>query len=142
MNHAAKKINAADEDDVIFDRSIDFLKGQIPITQKEWEDLHIDPKVRLRAFCVANQTKADYVYLIRQQLIDAVEKGKGISESWSDLKNLIDTDNIDPIRPGYWETVYRTNMNTAYTAGKLMEFEETKPVAIQLFFINDDRQSH
>ena len=142
MNHAAKKINAADEDDVIFDRSIDFLRGQIPITQKEWEDLHIDPKVRLRAFCVANQTKADYVYLIRQQLIDAVEKGKGISESWSDLKNLIDTDNIDPIRPGYWETVYRTNMNTAYTAGKLMEFEETKPVAIQLFFINDDRQSH
>ena len=82
MNHAAKKIKAADdEDDVFFDRAVDFLRGQIPITQKEWEDLHIDPKVRLRAFCVANQTKADYVYLIRQQLIDAVEKAKGFPKA-------------------------------------------------------------
>lgn len=142
MNHVAKKIKAADDENIIFDKSIDFLKGQIPISQKDWENLHIDPKVRLRAFCVANQTKADYVYLIRQQLIDAMEKGKGISESWGDLKNLIDTENIEPLRPGYWETVYRTNMNTSYSAGKIMELEETKPVAIQLFFINDDRQSH
>ncbi len=140
MNHAAKKINSADVDEVVFDKSLDFLRGQIPVTQEEWEEL--EPKLRFRAFCVANQTKADYVYQVQQQLIDAVEKGKGISESWSDLKNLIDTDNIDPIRPGYWETVYRTNMNTIYTSGKLTEFEDTKPVAIQLFFINDDRQSH
>lgn len=49
--------------------------------------------------------------------------------------------NATKITPGYWETVFRTNTQTAYVAGKLQQYKETKVAAYQLMVIEDVRTS-
>lgn len=39
----------------------------------------------------------------------------------------------------YWETVYRTNVQTAYNAGRMMGYEEDRPLALELVVIDDAR---
>lgn len=41
----------------------------------------------------------------------------------------------------YWENVYRTNVQTAYNAGRALGFEAVKPVALELVGIGDARQT-
>ena len=57
-------------------------------------------------------------------------------------EQLIATVEDDPtkIKPGYWETVFRTNTQSAYMAGKLEQFQNDKSVvAFQLLVIEDSR---
>jgi SPP1 gp7 family putative phage head morphogenesis protein len=61
-------------------------------------------------------------------------------KQWQTIQTLLKDDTMN-LRPGYWENVYRTNTQTAYNAGKVMEFEKTHPAAIQLFVIEDSRTS-
>lgn len=41
----------------------------------------------------------------------------------------------------YWENVYRTNVQTAYNAGRAIAFEAEPPVALELVGIGDARQT-
>lgn len=41
----------------------------------------------------------------------------------------------------YWENVYRTNVQTAYNAGRALAFDAVKPVALELVGIGDARQT-
>ncbi len=41
----------------------------------------------------------------------------------------------------YWETVYRTNTQTAYNVGRAIGFEAVPPVALELVGIGDARQT-
>jgi hypothetical protein len=45
------------------------------------------------------------------------------------------------LRPGYWEIVFRTNTQTAYAAGKLMQFQNNPPPAWRLLIIDGSRTS-
>ncbi len=42
---------------------------------------------------------------------------------------------------GNWETVFRTNTQSAYTAGKLLSWQNDMPAAIQLCVTEDSRTS-
>lgn len=41
----------------------------------------------------------------------------------------------------YWENVYRTNVQTAYNAGRALAFDAVKPVALELVGVGDARQT-
>lgn len=146
MEHAGrdlggeKLIEAADDNipPVPFAEAADFLKSKIPLTKKEWEDL--EPKVRFRAFTVARLSGADFIETARTILAASLETGEGYAETWNQVKNAIDDDPLS-LRPGYWENVYRTNVQSAYTAGKLRVFAENPPAAIRLLVIDDSRTS-
>lgn len=75
----------------------------------------------------------------KQILADAVEKGETYAESWQTLKDSLGGN--PSFKPGYWETVFRTNTQSAYTAGKLQKYEGTGAVAYQLLVIEDERTS-
>jgi len=143
MDHASRKLNAADEEipPLPFEEAVSFMKSRIPMTKKEWNAL--EPKLRFRAFTVARLTQLDYIDAARQVLHKAIETGKGISETykqWQTLQTLIQDDAMK-LRPGYWENVYRTNTQTAYTAGKLIHFQDNPPPAWRLLIIDDERTS-
>jgi SPP1 gp7 family putative phage head morphogenesis protein len=143
MDHASRKLNAADEEipPLPFEKAVSFMKSRIPMTKTEWGDL--EPKLRFRAFTVARLAECDYIDAARQVLYKAMETGKGIGETykqWQTLQTLIQDDAMK-LRSGYWENVYRTNTQTAYTAGKLMQFKDNPPPAWRLLIIDDDRTS-
>lgn len=75
----------------------------------------------------------------KQILADAVEKGETYAESWQTLKDSLGGN--PSFKPGYWETVFRTNTQSAYMAGKLQKYEGTGAVAYQLLVIEDERTS-
>jgi hypothetical protein len=49
-----------------------------------------------------------------------MEKGEGYASTRNDIKAIAAEDGALNFKPSYWENVYRTNTQTAYTAGKLM----------------------
>ena len=127
-----------DEKTMPFEEAVEYLRTLISIPKKEWEKL--ERNVQFRAFTVAALAEADAIEKVRKAVVAAVEGGKTIAESWADLDEL--TEGVARhFAPGYWETVYRTNAQTAYTTGRLMQHEDNMPPAWELLFIEDKRQS-
>jgi hypothetical protein len=124
-----------------FKEAVAFMKSRVPITKVEWNAL--EPKLRFRAFTVARLAQLDYIDAARQVLSKALESGKGTAETykqWQTIQTLIQDDAMQ-FRPGYWENVFRTNTQTAYVAGKLMQFQNNPPPAWRLLIIDDSRTS-
>ncbi|MDR2596839.1 MAG: phage head morphogenesis protein [Treponema sp.] len=115
------------------------MKSKIPMTKTEWNAL--EPKLRFRAFTVARLSQLDYIEASRGRLISAMEKGEGYASTWKDIKAIAAEDGAINFIPGYWENVYRTNTQTAYTAGKLTQFKDNPPQAWRLLIIDDNRTS-
>jgi len=141
MDHASRKLDAADEEipPLPFEEAVSFMKSKIPMKKTEWNAL--EPKLRFRAFTVARLTQLDYIEAARGRLISAMEKGEGYASTWKDIKAISAEDGAINFTPGYWENVYRTNTQTAYTAGKLMQFKDNPPPAWRLLIVDDSRTS-
>ncbi|MCL2766031.1 MAG: phage minor head protein, partial [Treponema sp.] len=123
-----------------FEEAVSFMRGRIPMTKTEWTEL-VEPKLRFRAFTVARLAQCDLIEATRGRLITALEKGEGFASTWKDIKAIADADGAFQFRPGYWENVFRTNTQTAYTAGKLMQHQKNPPPAWQLLIVEDSRTS-
>lgn len=137
-----RKINAADETEIPeipFNEAMQFLKSKVPMSKTEWKSL--EPKLRFRAFTVAQLGSAEVVDKAKQILLKSFEKGGGTySDTWEELKKKVNV-NVLGIKPGYWENVFRTNTQSAYIAGKLQQYENTGVAAYQLMVIEDGRTS-
>ena len=137
-----RKINAADETEipeVPFNEAMQFLKSKVPMSKAEW--LELEPKLRFRAFTVAQLGSAEVVDKAKQILLKSFEKGGGTySDTWEELKKKVNVNALD-IKPGYWENVFRTNTQSAYIAGKLQQYENSNVAAYQLMVIEDGRTS-
>lgn len=137
-----RKIDAADETEIPeipFNEAMQFLKSKVPMSKAEWKSL--EPKLRFRAFTVAQLGSAEVVDKAKQILLKSFEKGGGTySDTWEELKKKVNV-NVLGIKPGYWENVFRTNTQSAYIAGKLQQYENTGVAAYQLMVIEDGRTS-
>ncbi len=136
------KINAADETEIPeipFNEAMQFLKSKVPMSKSEW--LELEPKLRFRAFTVAQLGSAELVDKAKQILLKSFEKGGGTySDTWEELKKKVNVNALG-IKLGYWENVFRTNTQSAYIAGKLQQYENTNVAAYQLMVIEDGRTS-
>jgi len=70
-----------------------------------------------------------------------MKNGQGFASTWKDIKEIAEADGAFQFRPGYWENVFRTNTQTAYTAGKLMQYRNNPPPAWNLLIVDDSRTS-
>ena len=136
------KINAADETEIPeipFNEAMQFLKSKVPMSKAEWKSL--EPKLRFRAFTVAQLGSAELVDKAKQILLKSFEKSGGTySDTWEELKKKVNVNTLG-IKPGYWENVFRTNTQSAYIAGKLQQYENSNVAAYQLMVIEDGRTS-
>jgi SPP1 gp7 family putative phage head morphogenesis protein len=132
MDHVNTNLELADTapPPIPFTEAIQFFKTRIPVTKDEWNAL--EPKLRFRAFTLAQLNSYDAIEKVRGKLIGALEQGQDLSGLWPELK-------AEGESPWYWETVYRTNIQTAYSAGKRMQIDKDKPDAIEIMVIDDDR---
>ena len=107
------------------------------MTKDGWAGLK--KKLQFRAFTMAKLGTATEIETAKQILAAAVEKGETYAESWQTLKDSLGGN--PSFKPGYWETVFRTNTQSAYTAGKLEKYADTGAVAYQLMVVEDERTS-
>lgn len=136
-----KEINAADDEipPIKFEEAVEFLKRKVPMSKAEW--LELEPKLRFRAFTVAQLGSVELVDKAKQILLKSFEKGGGTySDTWEELKKKVNVNALG-IKPSYWENVFSTNTQSAYIAGKLQQYENTNVAAYQLMVIEDGRTS-
>ena len=134
-----KEINAADDEipPIKFEEAVEFLKRKVPIQKKKFSEL--EDKLKFRAFTVAKLGTIKSIETVKEQLIATIADGKGYAEFWNRIKQTVE-DDPTKIKPEYWETVFRTNTQSAYMAGKLEQFQNDKSVvAYQLLVIEDSR---
>lgn len=139
MDHASNPLDMADGtwDPIPFEEAVSFMKARVPLTKSEWNPL--EEKLRFRAFTVAALSEPDAIERIRGQLLNTLESGAGVKELW-DTAKLEDMAGIGQ-NPHYWENVYRTNIQTAYNAGRAAEFMRNQPEYITLVGVEDLRQT-
>jgi SPP1 gp7 family putative phage head morphogenesis protein len=137
-DHLSTRLELADEPEAIpFDDAAAFLRARVPLTKDEWTDL--EPKLRFRAFTTAALSTPDAVDRVRRMAVAAIDKGTPFSEFWTAAKAESAAGLGDS--PWYWETVYRTNVQTAYNAGRAAEVMRLNPPYLEFVGIEDSRQT-
>jgi SPP1 gp7 family putative phage head morphogenesis protein len=140
-DHVGSRLDLADPDPEVpaisLDEAVKFAKARVPLTRAEWTTL--EPELRFRAFTVAALSTHDNIEKVRQMSIKAVEDGTPLSEFWTEA-NALDAAGLGS-SPWYWETVYRTNTQTCYNAGRAAEFTRTQPEYLEFVGIEDGRQT-
>ena len=121
---------------ITFEKAKEFLASKIPLTKSEW--LKLEPKLRFRAFTVAKLGQSELIDRVKWELVRSLEEGTGYAETWNNIRDLAEN-SIGDFNPWYWETVFRTNTQSAYVAGKLQQYEGTGAKAYQLMVIDDSR---
>ena len=150
-NFADDELSIGGSFDMPFEDAVQFLKSKISMTKEDWKHLKTEgmteaeyqdlkKKLQFRAFTVAALSEPDYTEAVKGVLLDALQNGKTMMETWADIEAMTN-DWGESFPPNYWETVYRTNVQSAYNAGTLMEYRNNEPPAWELLFVEDERQS-
>lgn len=124
-----------------FQEAVEYMQGRLPLDAKEYYKLA--DKARFRAFTVSLLADGDLLKKAKDMLAKNLEEGGGLK----DFLVKTDTDLLAGVGMAgkgggwYWETVYRTNVQTAYNVGRAIGFETVPPVALELVGIGDTRQT-
>lgn len=135
------ELSAEDVENLPYAEAVEYLKKRDVIKKVDYNKL--SDKMRFRAFTASRIADGDLLKRINSELIKNVNDGKGLK----DFLSLTKTDILNKVGMGaggqgwYWETVYRTNVQTAYNTGRMMGFEEDKPLALHFVGIEDARQT-
>lgn len=132
---------AVDIAELPFEEAVLFLKKKNVLPSDQYYKL--SDKARFRAFTVSRLADADMMERVKTLLTENLESGGGLKE----FLEKTDTEILDGLGLAgngggwYWENVYRTNVQTAYNAGRALGFEAVRPVALELVGIGDMRQT-
>lgn len=146
MDHAYSRIELSEvgviiPEPITFEEAVKLFKMRVPMTKQEWQEL--EAKLRFRAFTVARLTELDAVEAVRKRVIKAIEEGKTLGQFWEEAgrDELLRRAGFHRGDPWYWETVFRTNIQTAYNAGRAYEFKKNPPAYLEFVGIMDTRQT-
>lgn len=130
--------NVDDIENLPFTEAVEYLKKRSVLSKVDYEKL--SDKLRFRAFTASRIADGDLLKRINEQLIKNVDSGDGLKSFLSMTKDeLLSKVGMGANQGWYWETVYRTNVQTAYNVGRAMAFEQDKPLAYELIAIDDNR---
>lgn len=145
MDHAAETLALADlqilPDAIPFSEAINYMASKVPLTKSEY--YHLSDQLRFRAFAVSRLTQVDAVDKVRKHFIRSMKDGGSLSEfqTQEGIDDALKVAGFDKSEPWYWETVYRTNIQTAYNTGRVMQYEKNPPEFLEFIGIGDVRQT-
>lgn len=118
--------------------AVEYLKKRDALKKVDYDRL--SDRLKFRAFTASRISDGALLKRINGELIKNIEAGNVLK----DFLGMTKTDVLSKVGLGntggwYWETVYRTNVQTAYNAGRMMGYEEDRPLALELVVIDDAR---
>lgn len=125
--------------DVPPDEAIDYFKRKQSVTKKEFKDLSDEAKSS--AFTISGIYQTDVLDGFKMEITDALESGRSQQDVIKKFKGILSGAGHKELGDFHLETVFRTNMMSAYGIGKRRAMEE---VAEDLPFweysaVGDDR---
>lgn len=131
---------AEDIENMPYHEAVEFLKKRDVIKKVDYDKL--SDKMKFRAFTASRINDGKLLERLNAEMLANVNGGKGLKDFLSLTKtDILDKIGMGPNQGWYWETVYRTNAQTAYNVGRAMGFEADKPLALQFVGIDDARQT-
>ncbi len=103
------------------EEALAFWKDRIPLTESEIRQL--SEGARSRAFTAAGLARQDQVALLHQALREAIENGTGLKEFKERIAPLLAEKGWQGHRVA---NILRTNLQTAYSAGRWAQMQSTK----------------
>lgn len=110
-----------------FGEAIKAFKSRVPVTRESWDRM-VD-KERRRAFTVANLARNDFVQVAQEVMTRAMEESWEKEDFTDALEQRFVEAGLSPLNPSHAETVFRTNINTAYADGRMGCF--TQPAVMR-----------
>jgi hypothetical protein len=101
--------------------AVGWFAARVPFTRAELEEL--DAEQRSRAFYVSNVAQLRVVADVHKAISRAIAKGTTLDDFKAEVQAKLETEWGRDI-PGRVETIFRTNVQSAYNAGRLEQFEE------------------
>jgi len=125
-----------------FEEAIEAFRKRVPMTRKEWDAL--TEAQREHAFMVSEVARADVVSELCEAVDKAIEHGTTFAEFKDGVGELLESSWGGP-KPGRLETIFRTNVQTAYNAGRHAVFSapavrKARPY-LRFDGVEDDRQT-
>lgn len=120
-----------------FQEAIEMAGGRISLTPAQFDRLSDD--LKLHAFTVGRLTQLDMIGKVKDAYVRQL---KSSSLSLDDfLKDVYELDADQAGFGGYYTTVFRTNLQKDYNAGKAYQMMQDPPMYLQFIGIDDERQS-
>jgi SPP1 gp7 family putative phage head morphogenesis protein len=98
-----------------------YWRGKAPITNAKYKKL--GEQARQRAFTVAGLARQDQVQAVHTALAKAIENGETLAQFKKRLGPLLDRQGWTGKRAWRIENIYRTNMQSAYMAGRYAQMK-------------------
>ncbi len=100
-----------------FDEAIAQFRGRFPLTKAQWDKLTTEQ--RAKAFTVAGVMQLDLVADVYTALLTAIENGGTVREFRAAIEEKLAREWGDEVdAPSRLDTVFRTNVQSAYGAGR------------------------
>lgn len=108
------------------DQAIAWLRARVPLTADEWQEL--TDAAKQEAFTVAGVAQLDLVADVLASLADAVEKGQSLAGWKKAIADRLEAAWDGTVDNPAWrlETIFRTNVQRAYSAGRYHEQQKSK----------------
>ncbi|KIX14972.1 phage minor head protein [Dethiosulfatarculus sandiegensis] len=103
--------------------ALEFWKGKAPVSKAEFEAL--SDAARARAFAVSGLARRSQVETIHTALHQALEKGETLAQFKKRLRPLMERKGWTGKKAWRIENIYRTNMQSAYQAGRFAQMKAT-----------------
>ncbi|UJX42978.1 minor capsid protein [Desulfovibrio sp. JY] len=100
-------------------QAIQFLQDKVSVTRAQFDRL--SDAAKARAFVVSGLARADMVETVRRSMLEAMENGTPLKEWKATVSQALDAAGFTGERPLRLETIFRTNVQSAYMAGRYAE---------------------
>ena len=122
-----------------FEEAAKFFGDKVVLTPKEFAELRDDAKSQ--AFSVAGLARLDAVTDVFNAMYRAVEFGTSFSTFKADIRDIIERKGWTGKAAWRVDTIFRTNIQTAYSVGKWDQLRNSKGVLgfVQYDAVNDSR---
>lgn len=104
--------------------AIDFMRSLTAFTKQAWNRLA--PQYRLAAFTVARVENLMVVEQTRELLAQALDEGWSQARFAKEANAMFDRAGVTRLNPYHLETVFQTNMQTAYQNGRAKQLSDPK----------------
>jgi len=102
--------------------AINFLRNLTPFTRRAWARLN--PQYRMAAFTVAKVEELMLVERTRDLLAESLDQGWTRQQFTARLNAEFDAAGVTRLNPYHLDTVYQTNMQTAYMHGRYQQMRD------------------
>lgn len=116
-----------------FEEAVAFFKNKVPLTDAEFKKLAT--AARHKAFTVAHVARLDILQDIMDEITKALESGTTLQEFQDTIQDKMQTKGWQGLMPHRLDNIFRTNVQTAYMAGRYKQMRSPDVVNARPYWL-------